>query len=152
MHRHFGTCAKMCHRVKMSNLSKYPCAEMFQCQKVPMSKYPGAEIVHVLAGVCCGSCNPSKWEADIWRWLEVRKFAILHYTVNQRLHWACQQYGHSGGTREWLGIQRWQLSLPDTSRSAKCHRQVAVGHWFSFCVCSVVGWLIVYQLGILSLL
>ena len=23
------------------------------------------------AGVCCGPCNPSKWEADIWGWLEV---------------------------------------------------------------------------------
>jgi hypothetical protein len=84
-------------------------------------------------------------------WLEVRRSAILHYTVNQCLHWACRQYGHTGGTRGWLGIQRWQLCLRDTSRSAKCHRQAAVGHWVSFYVCSVVGWLIVNQLGILYL-
>ena len=29
---------------------------------------------------------------------------MLHYTVNQRSHWACQQYGHFGGTRGWLGV------------------------------------------------
>ena len=28
---------------------------------------------------------------------------MLDYTVNQRPHWACQQCGHSGGTRGWLG-------------------------------------------------
>ena len=31
------------------------------------------------------------------------------------------------------------------------NRQAAVGHWVSLYVCSVVGWLIAYQLGILSL-
>ena len=30
------------------------------------------------------TCNPSKWEADIWGWLEVRRSAMIHYTVNQR--------------------------------------------------------------------
>ena len=39
----------------------------------------------------------------------------------------------------------------NTSRSAKCHRRAAVGHWISLYVCSVVVWLIVYQFGILSL-
>jgi hypothetical protein len=97
--------------------------------------------VKLLAGICCGPCNPSKWEADIWGWLEVRRSAILHYTVKQHPHWACRQYGHSGGTRGWLGVERWQL----------CHRPAAVGHWVSLCVCSVLGWLIVCQLGILSL-
>ena len=48
-----------------------------------------------------------------------------------------------------FGVKRWQLCLQDTSRSAKCHGGGAVGHWVSLCVCSVVGWLIVYQLGIL---
>ena len=56
------------------------------------------------AGVCCGPCNPSKWEADIWGWLEVRRSAILHYTMNQCPHWACRQYGHSGGTQGWLSV------------------------------------------------
>ena len=23
------------------------------------------------AGVCCGPCNPSKWKAELWWWLEV---------------------------------------------------------------------------------
>ena len=31
---------------------------------------------------------------------------MLHYTVNQHPHWACQQYGHSGGTRGWLGVEK----------------------------------------------
>ncbi len=81
-----------------------------------------------------------------------QEVSMLHYTVNQCPHWACRQYGHSGGTRGWLGVERWQFCLWDTSRSANCHRRAAVGHWVvSLCVCSVVGWLIVYQLGILSL-
>ena len=67
---------------------------------------------------------------------------MFHYTMNQH---------QSGGTRGWLGVQRWQLCLRDTSRNTKCHRGAAVGHWVFLCVCSVVGWLIVYQLGILSL-
>ena len=51
------------------------------------------------AGVCCEPCNPSKWEADIWGWLEARRSAIPHYTVNQRPHWAYWQYSHTGGAR-----------------------------------------------------
>ena len=31
---------------------------------------------------------------------------MLHYTVNQCPHWACPQYGHSGGTKEWLGVEK----------------------------------------------
>jgi hypothetical protein len=31
---------------------------------------------------------------------------MLHYTVNQRPHWARRQYGHSGGTLGWLGVER----------------------------------------------
>ena len=59
---------------------------------------------------------------------------MLHYTVNQCLHWACQQYGHSGGTQGWLGVERCQLCLQDTSRSAKRHWRAGVGHWVSLCV------------------
>ena len=36
--------------------------------------------------------------------LEVRRSAMLHYTVNQHLHRACQQYAHSGGTQGWLCV------------------------------------------------
>ena len=53
--------------------------------------------------------------------------------------------------RGWLGVERWQLCLRDISCSAKCNWHAAVGHWVSLCVGSAVGWLIVYQLGILSL-
>ena len=80
------------------------------------------------------TCNPSKWEADIWGWLEVRRSAMLHFNERQRPHWACRQYGHTGGTRGWLGVERWQLCLQDTSRSANCHRRAAVGHWISLYV------------------
>ena len=31
---------------------------------------------------------------------------MLHYTVNQRLNRACQQYGHTGGTRGNPGVAR----------------------------------------------
>ena len=56
------------------------------------------------AGVCCGPCNPSKWEAEFWGWLEVWRPALLCFTVNQRPHWACWQYGFSGGTQGCLGV------------------------------------------------
>jgi hypothetical protein len=59
---------------------------------------------------------------------------MLHYTVNQHPHWARRQYGHSGGTRGWLGVRRCQLCLQDTSRSAKRHQRAAVGHLVSLCV------------------
>ena len=88
-------------------------------------------------GVCCGPCNPSIWEADIWGWLEVRRSAMLHYTVNHHVHWACQQYGHSGGTREWIDVKRCHFCLQATSCIAKCFRKAAVGHWFH-CVCQVL--------------
>ena len=39
----------------------------------------------------------------------------------------------------------WLYWLQDRSHSTKGHRRAAVG--FIVCVCSVVGWLIVYQLG-----
>ena len=84
------------------------------------------------AGVCCGPCNPSKWEADIWGWLKVRRSAMLHYTVTS-VH-----TGHSGRTRGWLGVERCQLCLQVTSHSAKWHRWAAVGHWISLCVCAVL--------------
>ena len=128
---------KVCHRKKMIQIY------VWFSQTVVQSRPK--------AGVCCGPCNPSKWEADIWGWLEVRRSAILHSTVNQPPHWACRQYGHTWGTRGWLGVDRWQLSLWDTPHSTKCNRQAASGHWVSLCVCSVVGWLLAYQLGILSL-
>ena len=89
---------------------------------------------------CCGPCNPSKWEADIWGWLEVGMSTMLHYTVNQRPQWACWQYGHSWGTQGWLGVERSQLCLQDTSRSSKWHPWAAVGHCVSLCVCVKDGW------------
>ena len=99
-------------------------------------KYEEIEVnnMYWIGGVCCKPCNPWKWEADIWQWLEVRRSPVLYYTVNQHPHWACRQYGHTGGTRGWLGVERWQLCLQDTSRSANCHRRAAVGHCFIVCV------------------
>ena len=57
-----------------------------------------------LAGVGCRPCNPSTWEAEFWGWLEVWRPALLCLIVNQHSHWACWQYGHSGGTQGWLGV------------------------------------------------
>ena len=59
---------------------------------------------------------------------------MIHYTVNQRPHWACHQYGYSGGTRKWLRVERCKLCLHDISCSADRHRQAAVGHCVSLCV------------------
>ena len=57
-------------------------------QNLPLLQKHQQKIVHNYntkdeAGVCCGPCNPSKWEADIWGWLEVRRSAILHYFTTQ---------------------------------------------------------------------
>ena len=45
-----------------------------------------------------------------------------------------------GETRGWLGVERWQFCLQDTSHSAKWHRQAALVHCISLCVkyCRVV--------------
>ena len=83
---------------------------------------------------------------SVWLWRS-RLDSILGLCLNLKF-WACWQYGHSWETWEWQGVERCRLCLRYTSRSAKCHRQAAVGHWVSLCVCSVVGWMIVYQLGI----
>ena len=53
-------------------------------------------------GSVAGPCNPSKWEAEFWGWLEVWRPALLCFTVNQCPHWAWWQYGHSEGTQGWL--------------------------------------------------
>ena len=37
-HRHFGICAEMCYYAETSIFPKYQCAEMFQCQNVPVLK------------------------------------------------------------------------------------------------------------------
>ena len=37
-------------------------------------------IVHVVHNV---TCNPSKWEAEFWRWLEVWRSALLCFIVNR---------------------------------------------------------------------
>ena len=88
--------------------------------------------------------NPSKWEDDIWGWLEVRRSSMLHYTVNQHPHWAFRQYGHSEGTWGWLDIERCQLCMQCKVTSASSSG--SLGFIMNFhCVWSVVGWLIVYQ-------
>ena len=104
-----------------------------------------------IAGVCCRPCNPSKWEADIWGW-HLRMtwgqevcYALLHSKPAFVL--GCRQYCLIGGTWGWLGVERCQLCLQDTYRGAKWHQWATVVHWVSFCVLSVVGWLIVYQDG-----
>ena len=70
-----------------------------------------------IAGFCC---QHIKWEADIWGWLEVRRSAIYFTT-----QWTsvCTKLADS-------------VCLQDTSHSAKCYRQAAVGHWVSLWVCS----------------
>ena len=69
----------------------------WHCQRMSITKKD--------SGVCCEPCNPSKWEAEFWGWLEVWRPA-----VKQRTHWACWwQYGHPGGTKGWLGV--WKRAI-----------------------------------------
>ena len=69
--------------------------------------------------------------------------AMLHSNERQRPHWACLQYGHTGETRRWLGVERYipKRKVPICEQ----HQWVTEFH----CVWSVVGWLIVNQLSIL---
>ena len=55
---------------------------------------------------------------------------MLHYTVNQRPHWARRQFGHSGRTWGWLGVKKCQLCLQDTLASS--------GGSLGFIVCEVL--------------
>ena len=84
-------------------------------------------------------------QSEIWGWLEVRRSAI-NSLQSEPVFVLRVTLGEPG----WLWVERWQLCLWNTSRSAKCHRRVSVGHQILLSVRSVVGWLIVYQLGILS--
>ena len=52
---------------------------------------------------------------------------MLRYTVNQRLHLTCGQYGLFGGTRGWQGVQRCQLCMLNTSRSTKSSSSGSLG-------------------------
>ena len=56
----------------------FPSRHYLWCMADPRFSF-GDSFCHK-AGVCCGLCSPSKWEGDIWGWLEVRRSAILHYT------------------------------------------------------------------------
>ena len=95
------------------------------------------------------TCNPRLiFEDDL-------RSATLHYTVNQCPQWACWQYGHFGGAQGWLGVERCQLCVQDTSRSTKWHRRVAVGslgfhNELSLCVkcCKMVGSVPRWQLSL----
>ena len=71
--------------------------------------------------------GPVIQENDIWGWLEVRRSALLYYTVNQHQHWACWQYGHSGRTQGWQGVWKRVLWLLDTSSSSKHSWWAVVG-------------------------
>ena len=123
------------------------------------SRYPRFNRMKCLLGKKnnCRALNKHRaWK--IWQKFQVfvikksKRSAMLHFNGHQRPHWACWQYSHTGETRGWLGVKRWELCLRDTSRSAKCHRR-AEQQWVTGfrCMWSVVGWLIVYQLGKLSL-
>ena len=91
------------------------------------------------------TCNPSKWEADIWGWLEVRRSAMLHFNERQRPHWACQQYGHWGNR----GMARCQEMSTLPARYIPQRSDIGKQQWVTgfHGVWSVVGWLIVYQDG-----
>ena len=102
-------------------------------------------------GVLAWTCNPSKLEADIWGWIEVMRSAILHYSEPASALSLPPVWSHWGNPgvarcREMATLPAGyipQSKVPSASSSGSLQ--------VSLCVWSVVGWLIVYQLGILSL-
>ena len=71
------------------------------------------------------TCNPSKWEADIWGWLEVRS-AMLHCTVNQRPHCACRQYGYTAvhwGSPEVAATTLWLVASMASEAQGRQNRK-----------------------------
>ena len=57
----------------------------------------------------------------------------------------------SGGIHGWLGVERYQLCGIQPAVQSTIGEQQWVTGFNCVCVCSFVGWLIEYQLGILSL-
>ena len=123
------------------------CSAVYQYQ---LASLPST-MTSAISGSVMWTCNPCKWEADIWGWFEVRRSARLHYTVNQHLHWACRQYGHSGGTGGWLGVKRCQFCMQDTSPSASEQQLVTRLHnELSLCVkcCKIFDIILRWQLSL----
>ena len=81
-------------------------------------------------------------------WLEVIRSAILHFIVNQRPHWAYWQYGQSGGTWGWLGVERWPTCQRHPAVQIAIGKQQWVTRFHCVCaLCSVSGWLRVYTIS-----
>ena len=57
----------------------------------------------------------------------------------------------SGGIHGWLGVERYQLCGIQPAVQSTIGEQQWVTGFHCVCVCRFVGWLIEYQLGILSL-
>ena len=55
---------------------------------------------------------------------------ILVSELVQRPHWACRQYGHSGGTRGWLGVESKVINPSEATHSATqfFKRAYKIGH------------------------
>ena len=83
------------------------------------------------ARVCYRPCNPNKWEADIWGWFEVRRSAVLHYKVNQSLHWTGQQYDQPGMARCWEMSTLPAGNIPQ-------HKETSASCGGFHCVCEVL--------------
>ena len=45
---------------------------------------------------------------------DMRSGVLLHYKVNQCLHWACRLHGCSWGSWGWLDVERCELCLQGT--------------------------------------
>ena len=101
---------------------------------------------------------------SLWYWLLYKRGAeedkgwFFNFVVWHALSKALRREELCSEPNEMLGaasapssLHSWLTKLWVTSRSTKCHPQAATGQWVSLWVCSVIGWLIVYQLGILDL-
>ena len=83
--------------IRMAKMARNGCKRTFTQEHLFVYRLYQVLYIYEL-GPFAWTCNPSKWEADIWGWLEVRRSAMLHFNKSQRPHWACQQYGHTGET------------------------------------------------------
>jgi hypothetical protein len=84
------------------------------------------------------SCNPSKWETDIWGWLDFKRSTVLLYTANQCLY-SVLSLLTVWGTRPGVTSCQKMATLPAgyiLQRKVLSESSSAVGIWFT-CLC---GW------------
>ena len=82
---------------------------------------------HRPVGMWCVECHVNQGNERLTFENDLRSGGLAHFTaqwtsVHTELANSMVTLGEPGG---WLGVERWQLCLRDTSRSVKCNNQIA---------------------------